>query len=231
MSSVLYIILAILILSILIVLHELGHYLVGKAFGFGIMEFSIGMGPVLFRVRGKETDFTLRAFPIGGSCRFFEETGTDPDGESDEQPKEPRFPPERSFNAQKVWKRLLVIVAGPLMNVMTALVLAFVLLLSFGATVDAGKEQIVQVTEVEEDTAAARAGVQAGDILLSVDGKTFSDYAGFSEVFSAVRANEVDLVVLRGVEIKTEETKSRCTRPISGISTRATTASASAWRC
>lgn len=207
MSSVLYIILAILILSILIVLHELGHYLVGKAFGFGIMEFSIGMGPVLFRVRGKETDFTLRAFPIGGSCRFFEETGTDPDGESDEQPKEPRFPPERSFNAQKVWKRLLVIVAGPLMNVMTALVLAFVLLLSFGATVDAGKEQIVQVTEVEADTAAARAGVQAGDILLSVDGKTFSDYAGFSEAFSAVRANEVDLVVLRGAEIKTEETK------------------------
>ena len=93
MSSILYTVLAILILSVLIVLHELGHYLMGKLLGFGIVEFSIGMGPVLFRKKGKETDFVIRAFLIGGACQFLGE---------DENVQN-----EKAFNAQAAWKRFL----------------------------------------------------------------------------------------------------------------------------
>ena len=97
MGSVLYILLALVILSVLIVLHELGHYLMGKWLGFAIEEFSVGMGPVLFKHKGKETDFTLRAFLIGGACRFYGEDAAAGD--------------RKAFNAQKVWKRFLVVVA------------------------------------------------------------------------------------------------------------------------
>lgn len=202
MSSILYIIIAILVLSVLIILHELGHYLMGKWLGFGIVEFSIGMGPVLFRIRGKETDFTLRAFLIGGSCRFYEgePPADEPDEKDGEQPEPvpPKFPPEMQFNVQKTWKRFLVIAAGPLMNILTALVLAFAILLAYGSSTAYGTDQYVVVTEVESDSAAEAAGVETGDILLAVNGTEFADYDAFASLFGAVRENAVDLTVLRG---------------------------------
>ncbi len=193
MSSILYAILAILILSVLIVLHELGHYLMGKWLGFGIVEFAIGIGPVLFRKKGKETDFVIRAFLIGGACQF---EGEDQGVSS-----------AKSFNAQAVWKRFLVVVAGPLMNVLTALVLAFCILLGFGTSEVIGNERIVAVTEVEADSAAEHAGLAAGDILTAVNGTTFTDYDGFKAAFDAVRENEVDLVVLRGATMTEQQSE------------------------
>lgn len=193
MSSILYAILAILILSVLIVLHELGHYLMGKWLGFGIKEFAIGMGPVLFRKKGKETDFVIRAFLIGGACQF--------EGEDE------GVSSAKSFNAQAVWKRFLVVVAGPLMNVLTALVLAFCILLGFGTSEVIGNERIVAVTEVEAGSAAEHAGLVAGDILTAVNGTTFTDYDGFKTAFDAVRENEVDLVVLRGATLSEQQSE------------------------
>ena len=77
MQAVLNTILVILGLSVLVITHELGHYLMGKWLGFTITEFSVGLGPKIFGIKGKETEFTLRALPIGGSCRFFGEDGKD----------------------------------------------------------------------------------------------------------------------------------------------------------
>ena len=82
-----YILLAILGLSVLVITHELGHYLMGKWLGFTITEFSVGLGPKIFGIKGKETEFTLRALPIGGSCRFFGEDGK----EDDKDKKHPAF--------------------------------------------------------------------------------------------------------------------------------------------
>ena len=134
MSSVLYAFLAILILSVLIVLHELGHYLAGRWLGFEILEFSVGMGPIIYKHKGKHTDFTLRAFLIGGACRFNGEDEAVSDG--------------KSFNAQKVWKRFIVVLAGPFMNYLTALVLAAILLLSFGTSETIGTDNYLLVTGV-----------------------------------------------------------------------------------
>ena len=82
-----YILLAILGLSVLVITHELGHYLMGKWLGFTITEFSVGLGPKIFGIKGKETEFTLRALPIGGSCRFFGEDGKDEDDKDKKHPE------------------------------------------------------------------------------------------------------------------------------------------------
>jgi regulator of sigma E protease len=192
MSSILYIVLAILLLSVLIILHELGHFLVGKLFGFGITEFSIGMGPVIFRKKGKETDLTVRAFLIGGACQFYGEDKDLEDG--------------KAFNRKPVWQRFLVVFAGPFMNLLTALVLAFCILLGYGTSNVIGNETFIVVTAVEQESPAQEAGMKEGDILLAVNGTEFSDYDRFKSLFDAVRDEKVDVTVLRNASLAEQET-------------------------
>lgn len=191
MTVVLYVLLAFLLLSVLIVLHELGHYLVGKWLGFTIVEFSIGLGPKIFGKKGKETEFTLRALPIGGSCRFYGEDQEVKDG--------------RCFNAQKAWKRLLVVAAGPIVNILFAVLLAFVLLLAFGTTT-AGEETITRIAEVEAGSAAEKAELEVGDVLLSLNGTEIENNAMPAELLQSVRENEVELSIYRGGTFAVEET-------------------------
>lgn len=106
--TIVYILLAILILELLIFLHELGHFTAGKLLGFRILGFSLGFGPALFKFKKGETEYSLRAFPVGGLCQF--------DGEDEEALEND----PRRFNAQPVWKRFIVILAGPFMNILTA---------------------------------------------------------------------------------------------------------------
>ena len=101
--TIVYILLAILILELLIFLHELGHFTAGKLLGFRILGFSLGFGPALFKFKKGETEYSLRAFPVGGLCQF--------DGEDEEALEND----PRRFNAQPVWKRFIVILAGPFM--------------------------------------------------------------------------------------------------------------------
>ena len=90
--TIVYILLAILILELLIFLHELGHFTAGKLLGFRILGFSLGFGPALFKFKKGETEYSLRAFPVGGLCQF--------DGEDEEALEND----PRRFNAQPVWK-------------------------------------------------------------------------------------------------------------------------------
>ena len=191
MSSILYILLAILLLSVLIVLHELGHFLVGKLFGFGIVEFSIGMGPVLYRKKGKETDFVIRAFLIGGACQFYGEDKDVEDG--------------KAFNSKPVWQRFLVVFAGPLMNLLTALLLGFCILLGYGSSEVIGNERLIVVGNVEEESPADNAGIVAGDVLLAINGSSFQDYDEFKTLFDSVRENQVDVTVLRNAVLSEEQ--------------------------
>lgn len=191
MESVLYIIAAFLLLSILIILHELGHYLVGKLLGFTVVEFSIGLGPKLFGKKGKETEFTLRALPVGGSCRFY--------GEDQE------VQDERCFNAQKPWKRFLVVAAGPAVNIVFALLLSFCLLLAFG-TVSGGGDAVVQLVEIETDAAADRNGLQSGDIVLRANGAPVLDVNAFVETVREQREDRITLLINRGGRIDVTET-------------------------
>ncbi len=120
MATVGSVLLAILILLVMITVHEFGHYLAGKALKFKINEFSIGFGPKLFRRVSKRTGevFSVRALPLGGFCAF--------DGEDGEAET------EDSFNGKAPWKRIIVLIAGPLMNYILALLLIAVSMFAFG---------------------------------------------------------------------------------------------------
>ena len=109
---------AVLIFSFIVIIHELGHFLAAKKAGIEVVEFSLGMGPRLLSYRGRQTRYSLKLLPIGGSCMM--------KGEDNEESE------EGSFNSKSVWARLSVIVAGPLFNFILAFVMALILTANVG---------------------------------------------------------------------------------------------------
>jgi len=103
------IIIAILAFGVLIAVHELGHFFAAKSFGVKVEEFSLGMGPAIFKKQGKETLYSLRALPLGGFCAM--------EGE-DEESESPR-----AFSSQKPWKKVIILVAGAFMNFVAGFIL------------------------------------------------------------------------------------------------------------
>jgi regulator of sigma E protease len=141
----------------LIVLHELGHFAAAKAVGMRVERFALFFPPLIGRVRRGETEYAIGAVPLGGYVKI---TGMNPAEE---------IPPEhahRAYYRQPVWKRIFVILAGPVMNLIIAFLILWVLFL------DGGRIEATQdVTRLESDYPAARV-LQEGDRLVSVDGRT-----------------------------------------------------------
>ena len=123
-------------LSVFVVVHELGHFLAGRLLGFTVLEFAVGMGPVILKKEKNGITYSLRAFPIGGMCRFYGEDEEAKDG--------------RSFSAHAVWKRIIVVAAGPVMNILAAILFATVSLMGYGVYVD-----VPTVQELASETSPA----------------------------------------------------------------------------
>ena len=160
-----YILLAILLLAILITVHEFGHFLAARAMKIEVREFAVGMGPKLFgwKSRKYDTIFAVRAIPIGGYCAFYGED--DPTGKSKDDP--------RAFPKQNVWKRLFVILMGPMMNFVLAFVVATVFYWVSGISVATGVDPYI--AEVMAAGPANFAGMQAGDRVTEINGKNMLD--------------------------------------------------------
>ena len=160
MMIILYILLFIVCLSVLIMIHELGHLAMAKAFNVYCFEYSIGMGPALFRKKRKngETYFALRAFPFGGFVSMYGEGDDEnlPDGIE-------HIPEERALNKIKKWKRAIILLAGVTMNALLAIVLFFV------AAALPQKMIYLNYFEVKENSVAYNAGIQLGDYLMYTD--------------------------------------------------------------
>ena len=119
LSTVLYVILAVMVLLLMVLIHELGHYTAGRILNFKITEFSVGFGKALFSKTNKRGEkISLRLFPLGGYCAFKGEN------EGEDGPD--------CFNSQKPWKRVIVYLAGVTFNILSAIIFSFVLLVSFG---------------------------------------------------------------------------------------------------
>ena len=160
-----YIILAILLLAILITVHEFGHFLAARAMKIEVREFAVGMGPKLVGWKSKkyETDFSIRAVPLGGYCAFYGED--DARGISKDDP--------RAFPKQKVWKRLFVILMGPVMNFVLAFVLATVFFWVNGVSTVTGVDPYI--AEVMAAGPAYSAGLEPGDTVTEINGKDMLD--------------------------------------------------------
>ncbi len=149
-SSVSSILVAIILLSILVIAHEFGHFIVAKKSGILVEEFAVGMGPKLLSHQFGETVYSLRLFPLGGFCRML---GEDEDCHD-----------ERSFQEKPLWKRAAVIAAGPLMN----FILAGVFFFGLTATT---YMMLPQISILTEGYPAEQVGMQVGDKITKIDGK------------------------------------------------------------
>ena len=160
-----YILLAILLLAILITVHEFGHFLAARLMKIDVREFSIGFGPKLIGRKGKkhETDFSVRAVPLGGYCAFYGEDDTR--GVTKDDP--------RAFPNQNVWKRLFVILMGPMMNFVLAFVVAAFFFWVNGVNTVTGIDPYI--AEVMAAGPAYSAGIQAGDVVTEVNGRDMLD--------------------------------------------------------
>ena len=184
-----------LILSVIVIIHEGGHLLAAKMFGVYCYEFSIGMGPVIWKKKTKETQYSLRAFPIGG---FVAMAGSN---EDDEAHPDQQVPEGRSLNDKPLWQKLIIYVAGVFMNIVLAWVVFSMIMLANGAIAQSPKPYI---NSVREGYPAEAAGMKAGDLITKItkaDGtsfepKTFSDI----QVFTAEETGEMTYTVLRGEE-------------------------------
>ncbi len=187
--TILYVLLAILLLGILIMVHEFGHFAVARLCGIAVKEFSLGFGPVIWQHKSKKSDttFSIRPIPMGGYCMFYGDTDDDPNGSTKDDP--------RNYNKAPVWKRMLSVLAGPGMNFVLAFVVSIALMGVYGAV---ATTPVVQ--EVEAGMPAAEAGLQAGDIFVRVN-QTGVENGTVQDVSNAIGADAssapVEITVLR----------------------------------
>lgn len=178
MSSVLYILVAIVIFGVLIAVHELGHFLAARACGVKVLEFSMGMGPLLWQKTSKrDTLISLRLLPIGGFCAM--------EGE-DEGSDDPR-----AFTNAAAWKRLVILAAGALMNFILGFLIILILFSPFAAA--------PQITDFMEGCPYESAeGLQAGDIFHRINGHRVLLSSDVAEALADNGGTDVmDIVVLR----------------------------------
>lgn len=175
------IIIAVLLFGLIIFVHEFGHFFTAKLSGIRVNEFAIGMGPTLLKFRRKETQYSLRLFPIGGYCAMEGE-----DEESDDA---------GAFNNKPVWKRIIVVCAGAVMNILIGIVLMMVLL---------GQQDQFATTRIAgftENSALQSAGLQAGDSFYKIDDYRIYTDRDLSFALSLADPASADIEVVRDGQV------------------------------
>ena len=174
----------ILVFAGIIFVHELGHFLVARLCRIEVDEFGFGFPPRLIRLfHWKGTDFTLNWIPLGGFVRLKGEDNPDLPG---------------GLASAKPWRRIAVLVAGAGMNLLAAVVVYLVLFGQLGRVPDPRTAVIASVTA---DTPAAASGLQPGDIVLAANSTHVTGYEQLSRITHANAGQEVQLVVLRGMQV------------------------------
>lgn len=168
------------LLGFLIFIHEGGHFLVAKLCKIRVKEFAIGFGPIIWKKQGKETKYVLRAIPLGGFVNLLgEEEAVDEEG---------------SFSKAGAFKKIAILVAGGLVNIIFGLVVYFVLTTSIGIFVSTTVDQTV------ENYAAETAGIQEGDKILEVNGKEIKRKSQIDKILEKNNGKEIKVVIERNNE-------------------------------
>lgn len=170
-------IIAVLLFCLIVSLHEFGHFITAKACGIRVNEFAVGMGPTLFHFQKGETTYSLRLLPIGGFCAMEGE-----DEESDDA---------RAFGNKPVWRRMIVVAAGAVMNLLLGLVFMMIILVQqpvYASTT---------ISQFAENSALESAGLQAGDRFVSIDGYSIHCDRDLSFALALADPDSVDIQVDR----------------------------------
>lgn len=176
----------ILVLGLLILVHELGHFITAKLFGIKVLKFSLGFGPRVFSRQYGETEYLLSALPLGGYVKML---GEQPDEAVDADQA------QRSFSVRPVWQRFLVVLAGPLSNLIAALAIFAVVTLIVGIPHPLPTTEIGQITP---GSPAEKAGIKTGDVILAIGGKPITTWQEVSETIKGGNGQTLALTIRRG---------------------------------
>ena len=175
------------VLGVLVFVHELGHFAMARRLGIRVLTFSLGFGPKVLKVRRGDTEYCISAIPLGGYVKM-----------AGESPEDRRTGAGDEFMSKSKWERFLVLVMGPAMNVVLAVLVMWIVLYQ-GAEVPAYEQQPPVVGRVVEDSPADRAGIAVGERIVSVAGRAVDTWEA---LFVAVlpRAEREIPIVVRDVE-------------------------------
>lgn len=177
----------VLLVGALVLVHELGHFVAARAFGVKVLTFSLGFGPALLRLRGRETTYQLGLLPFGGFVRLLqvpERSDAEPLSEEDRL---------RTYEAQPVARRALIALAGPAMNVFVPLFLFFAVFLEPG-------KQLPPTVSMVVAGSPADGVLKPGDRVLAIDGREISTYAEIQARISAAPGRKLTLSIARANE-------------------------------
>ena len=172
LSGIGLIVIGILLFELIIFFHEGGHFITAKKSGVKVNEFALGMGPKLFSFTKGETTYSFRLFPIGGYCAM---EGEDQDSDN-----------PRAFNNAKIWKRMIIIIAGAVMNILLGFVLMFIIVVqqpTFASTT---------VDVFQPNSYTANSGLQAGDQIIKLNNYDIWNYRDFAFAMGTMKCVEVD---------------------------------------
>ncbi|MFI5364671.1 MAG: RIP metalloprotease RseP [Candidatus Binatia bacterium] len=176
---------AVIVLGFLILFHELGHFLVAKRTGVGVLKFSIGFGPRVIGWRAGRTEYVLSAIPLGG---FVKMVGEDPEEEVSADDE------KVAFQHQSIWKRMAIVAAGPGANLLFAFVAFTLVFAVYGARVPS---DTAKVGGVMDGMPAAAAGLKGGDVVTAVNGAPIAQWDALSEAIRSSAGKPVTLAVAR----------------------------------
>ena len=175
-------IVSVVMFLVMVSLHEFGHFIVAKMLNFKVDEFSVGMGPAIFKKKKGETQYSIRILPLGGYCKF--------EGEDEADNTDPR-----AFSNQKAWKRLLVLLAGGVFNI----ILGFVLFLVIVPSTSPARTNVIDTVVPHSDI--EQVGVQPNDKIIKINGKKINFYNDISLYTQNFKKDEqATVTVLRNGE-------------------------------
>ena len=221
MSTVLGLILAFLVLCLAVGIHEFGHLIAAKKCGVGVVEYAIGMGPIIWHKRKGDTVYSVRLIPFGGYCAMYGEQSLEADtkGLPDEEGKKEKksrftlfakrqeqvkadyktdWSSDQAFTNQRWWKKFLILCAGPFSNLVLGIIACLLLVLFFHAPTEP------TIIELMEDHPAMTSGIAVGDVIVGVNDRdvlTWNDYILYLDSHPDVIKDGYTLRVRRGDEI------------------------------
>ena len=172
MEIILYIFIAIIGLSFLIFFHELGHFIAARAFGVTVERFSIGFGKILWKKECCSTEWAFSAIPLGGYVKMKGQDDADPLAKSSDQD---------SYNSKKPWQRIVILLAGPFANILTAFFLYLIISIGTVPVIAARDYTPPVVDSVKQGSPADIAGFKKGDKILSINAKPIKFWYQISE--------------------------------------------------
>ena len=170
-------IVSIVMFLVMVSLHEFDHFIVAKILNFKVDEFAVGMGPLIFKRQKGETQYSIRALPLGGYCKF--------EGEDDNSDD------PRAFTNQKPWKRLLVLIAGGVFNIILGFMLFLVIVPAISPVSTNVVDRVVEHSYIEQ------AGILPGDEIIELNGKGIDTYNDINLYKSTLSSDKDSVVVIK----------------------------------